>query len=999
MKEDNKSEVSSLREKAEDLLKMKSIATASFLSQAEMLKLIFELEVHQIELNIQNEELEFLNEKASDEAEKYTNLFDFAPSGYFILSKEGEIIDTNQSGRKMIGKECQSLKNSKFGFFVSDDTKKIFNLFLKTIFKSKDKQSCELTLITDYTLQKCVYLSGQIIKNSEQCYLSMIDITYLKKAEIKLEETEERLEILYNNAPLSYQSLDSDGNIIEVNEKWLATLGYTQIEVIGKWFGNFLSPAYKDDFQKRFPIFKANGAIQSEFEMVHKNGNKLFIAFEGRIGYDLNGEFKQSHCILQDITDRNKAVQELALRNSGLLTLNRIAIELSNLPSDVNLEAFITERVKAIACAEVAIYSVYDYANRTLTTKHIEMESILLEKVGAILGKKIQDMHFVVSEEDYRTITTEMIGIRKNLFEVSFGAIPRKLGTAIQALLNVDRVIGIAYIIEGKLYGTSILLIGKDQPDPPSGILENFMHLAASSLRRKQSVEMLQQSEAKFRNLYDTAIEGIFQTSLEGKIMQSNKALAKMLGYASPSDAVTLVVDSENQVWVNADERHQYTSQFEKQDVVQGFECQFKRTDDIVIWVSLNARLVRDENGKKLYYEGFIEDITNRKKTESELIRAKEKAEECDRLKSAFLANMSHEIRTPMNGILGFTQLLTEPNLTREEQQDFIRTIEKSGERMLNTLNDIIDFSKIESGLTKLVFKALNINEQIEFVYKFFKQEVESKGLKFSFKNCSQLNDLIVETDHEKIGTILINLVKNAIKFTYEGSIEFGYVKKGKYLEFFVKDTGIGIPLKLQQTIFERFRQGSESYDRMYEGSGLGLSISKSYIEMLGGEIWLKSEERKGTIFYFTIPCDIVSDGKKAIGNDVSENVRDVQIKKLKILIAEDDPISYSLLTRILQKISKEFLYAKTGIEAVIACHNNPDLDLVLMDIKMPDMDGCEATRQIRLFNSDVIIIAQTAFVLSDDREKAIEAGCNDYISKPINKSYLYKLISRHVNK
>lgn len=155
----------------------------------------------------------------------------------------------------MIGKECQSLKNSKFGFFVSDDTKEIFNLFLNTIFNSRDKHSCELTLITDYNLQKCVYLSGQIIKNSEQCYLSMIDITDLKKAEIKLVETEERLQILFNHAPLSYQSLDFDGNIIEVNEKWLATLGYTQIEVIGKWFGNFLSPAHQDKLSKEIPNF------------------------------------------------------------------------------------------------------------------------------------------------------------------------------------------------------------------------------------------------------------------------------------------------------------------------------------------------------------------------------------------------------------------------------------------------------------------------------------------------------------------------------------------------------------------------------------------------------------------------------------------------------------------------------------------------------------------------------------------------------------------------
>jgi signal transduction histidine kinase len=372
---------------------------------------------------------------------------------------------------------------------------------------------------------------------------------------------------------------------------------------------------------------------------------------------------------------------------------------------------------------------------------------------------------------------------------------------------------------------------------------------------------------------------------------------------------------------------------------------------------------------------------------------AKEKAEKSDRLKSAFLTNMSHEIRTPMNGILGFAELLKEPNLTDEEQQEFIKIIGQSGARMLNTINNIVDISKIESGLINVDIKESNINEQIEFIYKFFKPEVESKGLQFFFKNGLQLKEAVIETDIEKIYAILTSLIKNAIKFTDEGSIEFGYEKKGKYLEFFVKDTGMGINQSQKEIIFERFRQGSESLTRKYEGSGLGLSISKSYVEMLDGKILVESEERKGSIFYFTIPYNAISEEKNAIGYADSEKYKEVQLKNLKILVAEDDEISYSLLTRTLQKISKEVIHAKTGVEAIASCHNNPNLDLVLMDIKMSDMDGYEATRQIRQFNKDVIIIAQTAYGFSGDREKAILAGCNDYLSKPINKTLLYELI------
>ena len=403
-------------------------------------------------------------------------------------------------------------------------------------------------------------------------------------------------------------------------------------------------------------------------------------------------------------------------------------------------------------------------------------------------------------------------------------------------------------------------------------------------------------------------------------------------------------------------------------------------------------------NGTK-HYQVINLDITEQKKLTIDLIAAREHAEESDRLKSAFLANMSHEIRTPMNGILGFTRLLKEQKLTGTEQEEYISIIEESGVRLLNIINDIIDISKIESEQMKVSISEVNVNEKIKYIYTFFKPEVEKKGIQLSFKNGLPAKEAIIKTDREKVSSILINLVKNAIKFTYKGSIEFGYVKKGEYLEFFVKDTGAGILMSQQKLIFERFRQASESHDRGYEGNGLGLSIAKSYVEMLDGKIWVESEEGKGSIFYFTIPYNAVLEEKSAIRKDVSEEDKEVQVKKLKILIAEDDKISNFLLTSALQKIWKEVLHAKTGVEAVEHCRNNPDLDLVLIDIKMPVMDGYEATRQIRQFNKDVIIIAQTACGFSGDREKAIEAGCNDYISKPINYALLKELIKKHCNK
>jgi hypothetical protein len=413
---------------------------------------------------------------------------------------------------------------------------------------------------------------------------------------------------------------------------------------------------------------------------------------------------------------------------------------------------------------------------------------------------------------------------------------------------------------------------------------------------------------------------------------------------------------------------------------------------------------IKDKNGKVKYLLGISEDITAKKEIERELITSKEHAEQSDRLKSAFLANMSHEIRTPMNGILGFADLLKEPNLSGEKQQKYVGIIQKSGIRMLNIINDIVDISKIEAGLMQVDIRESNINEQIEYIYNFFKLEVEAKGLQFLIKNTLPEIDVNIKTDREKLYAILTNLIKNAIKFTNEGSIEFGYhlikdsgTGKGK-LEFYVKDTGIGIPEDRKEAIFERFIQADISNLMVLQGTGLGLSITKAYVEILGGKIWLESKEDVGSTFYFTIPCDCELAEEFVIKNDKVTFEKGKIAQNLNILIAEDDEPSAMLISLMVEALSGNILTARTGTEAINICRNNPDLDLILMDIQMPGMNGYEATSQIRQFNKDVVIIAQSAYALSFDRQKALDSGCNDYIAKPILKDDLLALIQKHLN-
>ncbi|GEM_PF-1607032 len=385
------------------------------------------------------------------------------------------------------------------------------------------------------------------------------------------------------------------------------------------------------------------------------------------------------------------------------------------------------------------------------------------------------------------------------------------------------------------------------------------------------------------------------------------------------------------------------------------------------------------------------------KEQNKNLAIAKEKAEESDALKSAFLANMSHEIRTPMNGILGFTTLLKAPNLSGKKHKEYIDVIQKSGIRMLNTVNDIIDISKIDSGQMEVVLNTVNIIDEIDSLYTFFYPEIENKGLQIFLRKELTIKDALLKTDRAKFNSILTNLIKNAIKFTDQGFIEITCKRSDGYLWFSVTDTGIGIPENRQMAIFNRFEQADIKDMRAHDGSGLGLAISKAYVEMLGGEIRVKSIENKGSTFHFTIPY-ISPDLQTPIAQKISiDNNIENQISNVKILIVEDDDISAIFLKESLEELNAEILNVQTGEEAVTICKTVSDIDIILMDIKLPGIGGYEATRRIREFNKQVFIIAQTAFALLGDKEKAIEAGCDDYISKPINTEVLLQLINKHL--
>ncbi|MFB9271512.1 MULTISPECIES: ATP-binding protein [Flavobacteriaceae] len=377
-----------------------------------------------------------------------------------------------------------------------------------------------------------------------------------------------------------------------------------------------------------------------------------------------------------------------------------------------------------------------------------------------------------------------------------------------------------------------------------------------------------------------------------------------------------------------------------------------------------------------------------------ELEEQKNKAEESDKIKTAFLANMSHEIRTPMNGILGFAELLKNTDYSSEKHAKFISIIQQSGHRMLDTINNIIEVSKLESGIEKPIIKEVTIKNILNELYNFFHPEAALKGLSFVFKETDSTIYQPFYTDEYKLNSILTNLIKNALKFTKKGGIEVSYALHNNYAEFWIKDTGIGISQDKQATIFEQFVQADFSHTSGFEGSGLGLSICKGYVHLLKGHITLESEPNEGSTFYVRIPNNINS---QQLLNKTTQKVIPEQsiLEKYNILIAEDDEISFVYLESVLEDIIANLYRAKDGLTAVELAKRTKVIDLIFMDIKMPQLNGFEATEEIRKFNKDVIIIAQSAFTQENYKQRAKDAGCNAFISKPVNKQKLLALISK----
>ncbi|MBN1949748.1 MAG: PAS domain S-box protein [Bacteroidales bacterium] len=572
------------------------------------------------------------------------------------------------------------------------------------------------------------------------------------------------------------------------------------------------------------------------------------------------------------------------------------------------------------------------------------------------------------------------------------------------------------------VYGTATNLLN----DPNvKALVVNYRDIT----RQKEAEEALQKSEERFRRIYEESQIGMaFIRADNRKLEGANPYLCKMLGYTSGEIAKLKL---ENMIL--PDQVEYYTEQIKRlvRDEIKHIreEIKFLKKDKSLIWASIVVAAMRNKEGEIEYLLALIKDISDLKNAEAamreqvmnyqklneqyleknqelrksldkinqinyELKDAKNKAEESDHLKTAFLANMSHEIRTPMNGILGFTDLLRQTNLTDSEFTKYLDIIQKSGHRMLNIINDLIDISKIEAGQVEIDIKPISVNKVLDNFYNFFLPDASRKHIALVVRKDLSDKAAVINTDEIKLSQVLSNLIKNALKYTAEGKIEFGYQLVERELQFYVEDTGTGIDPASRKIIFERFRQGNHGKDAAVEGSGLGLSISKAFLELMGGRIWLESELNKGSVFYFTLPFSPVKEEADTAEEPVEVGFKS---KSTTLLLAEDDESSYLYIKEVFRDFNTSIIHVENGKLAIDEVRNNRNIDLVLMDIKMPVMDGLEATQEIKKIRPGLPVIAQTAFASLNDNHRALEAGCDDCITKPIHRKLLLEIINRYL--
>jgi PAS domain S-box-containing protein len=834
------------------------------------LKLLHELEVHQIELETQNAALLHLKEQAEVQAEKYLELYDSAPSGYFTLSEEGEILELNLAGAQMLGKERSRLSNVRFGIFVSPETRSIFNLFIEKVFASQSKETCEVILSKDETLPVDVNLTGIVKAGGANCFVTAVDISERTRTS---QLSNANIELLYQN----------------------------------------------DEKAKR-----AAELIIANKELLYQNDEKAKRAVELVISNEL-------------ISFQRDRLQKIACLVPGVVYQYRLH------PDGSSCFPYASEAIRQIY--NVSPEEVREDAAKVFANIHPDD---FVELVNSIQTSAKELTHW---QHEYRT-------------KFDDGTIRTVFGNALPQTEADGSVLWTGFITD---------------------ITES-----------KQARQQLQESEARYSSMISNISDVIAIMDADGQMTFKSANIEKFFGWL-PEERI----GTSGFATVHPDDipdvQNVFYSLLGEENSMKTLEFRYLRKDGTYKPIELTASNqlnIPAINGVLLNYR----DISERKEREQKINVQNEQLHKLNAEKDKFFSIIAHDLRGPMGLFMQLTELLADKEtvLSADEVSEMIDDMSNLAQNTFNLLEELLEWSQISRGYYDFNPERIILNKVVAECFKILTDQARRKGIEL-VDNIS--NEMEVIADKNMLQSVIRNLFSNAIKFTSEGGkvTISAQTAENNQISVSVKDTGIGMTEDLRNELFRIDSNTKRPGTNGEKSAGLGLLLCKEFVEKQGGKISVESEQKIGSVFSFTLPLTGLLPKKDVPEIVVPPHSQKRPLKNLNILIAEDDEITLKLISYFIKGISNQVFKAKTGEEAVEICRNHPEIDLVIMDIKMPAMDGYEATRQIRQFNPRIVILADSTFTLPSDLELAIEAGCNDYLLKPFSREVFEGMIQKYV--
>ena len=905
-----------------------------------------------------------------------------------VIDYKGNSKYRSPAYEKLIGFKPDYITENVFEYIHPDDKERMILQFKEFLGKYDEVEKMSYRYLHKNGTWRYLEGTGKNMLNSSiinGIVLNYRDVTDHKKAELALKESEKNFRLLFENSPLGIFITNLDGVILEANKSLLKILNSPSLEATKQINILKFKPLIDNGFTDIFLKCVQTGEIIHDEKLYKSKWDKSsFVTFHLFPFIDKNGKVEKIYTVMENITERKEAEKELKESEA----YNKTLFHSSNIP----LIVMDSKTYKYTDCNNAAI-KIYGFKNReeilgktpldvsTPIQYNGEQSSVLaLEKINEAIKN---DSTFF--EWKHQKPNGEIWDGEVHLMKLKY-----KNKEILQfSLLDITE----RKKTEQKL---------KQQNEEYAALNEEFQ---VQNEELRNAIERAEKSEQQFTAVFEQAPLSIQIFNAEGLTLNVNKAWENL--WQGSKEQVLNNYNILNDTYAESIGWLKYIRKAFKGEIVNLPDLEYDPTQTEHLGRKRILRCLAfpiKQNNVLNKVVLFHQDVTEIKKYELALIIAKEKAEESDHLKTEFINNMSHEIRTPMNGILGFSEFLSSPDLTEEKRKYYINIIQNSGAQLLRIIDDILEISKLGTKQVKLKHEKVCLNDLLLELFSIFDIKAKENKTPLFFKKGLSDEDSTIFTDKTKLNKVLSNLLENSLKFTNSGFIEFGYSiietqSTTPQLEIYIKDTGIGINPQKQKMIFERFSQEEKGLTRNIGGLGLGLSIAKENTELLGGEITVISKKGKGAIFYVRIPYNPVNLNIKISKADSNKNIIVNNQDKYTFLIAEDEEVNYLYIETLIYNIfsNSEILHAKNGQEAIDICKANSNISLILMDIKMPIMNGYEATKQIKKFRPNLPIVAQTAYSTLEDKNKSISAGCEAFISKPIKKEILNEIIAKYL--